>query len=71
MKRKLCPRITETMSFVGFKIPQSMLREIDIIGHTTVTTRSEAVRQLLLEALRSRGRVASVAEMGDMLESVA
>ena len=67
MKRKLCPRMTETMSFVGFKVPISILLEIDSVGRADVTTRSEVMRRLLLEALRSRGRVASAAEMAEMV----
>lgn len=63
MKRKLCPRISEPMSFVGFKIYESILDEIDNVSRVEVTTRSEAVRRLLIEALRARDRVMTVAEM--------
>lgn len=66
MKRKLCPRITDSMSFVGFKIYDSLLAEVDNVSHVEVTTRSEAVRRLIVEALRARGRVMTAAEMREL-----
>ena len=65
MKRKLCPRITESMTLIGFKSPDSMRDTIDSIGRAEMRTRSEVVRSLLIEALRARGRIASADEMAE------
>lgn len=63
MKRKLCPRVDESMSYLGLKIHDSLFSEIETLRRVHVQTRSEVVRCLIIEALRARGRVATVAEM--------
>lgn len=65
MKRKLCPRVNEPMTYIGVKIHDSIYVEIERVSRSGAQTRSEVIRGLLMEALRARGRVASAEEMAE------
>ena len=65
MKRKLCPRIDEPMTYVGFHLPGSLYGEIESLRRLHIQTRAEVVRTLIVEALRARGRIATEHEMAE------
>lgn len=65
MKRKLCPRRDEPMTYVGFHLPNSVFGKIESLRRNHIQTRAEVVRTLIFEALRARGRFATDQEMGE------
>ena len=64
MKRKIIPNNRDVvMTAIAFRVPENICECIDRIARRQMHTRSDVVRELIVETLRARGLVASEDEI--------